>query len=275
VRLSGTRWLRQVGKSGPVGRGGRDMKAEVGIIGITALWLSSAAFAQRSIPAGTVLPVQLNSTLNSGKNKPGDRITARIMQDVPLSPGRKIHAGAKVVGQVLRVQAAGPGQAGEITLRFDRIASKHPPMVGITSLRALASMMEVEAVQIPPAGTDRGTPWAWSTRNLIGGEVAYGQGGPVVHGADEIGQSLFEGVLVPAQASTDRHCRGEVGGNDRLQAFWVFASDACGVYGMDDVEIAHAGRTPPVGEITLTSKTGNVEISGGSGMLLRVNEGHP
>lgn len=258
---------------GAVIRGGEDMKAELALIGIIAL--SSAVFAQTSIPPGTVLPLQLNSSLNSGKNKPGERISARIMQDVPLSPGTKIHAGTRVVGHVLRVKPAGQGQTAEITLRFDRIDFRHTPIVAITSLRAMASMMEVEAVQIPPAGTDRGTPWAWSTRNLIGGEVAYGQGGPVVHGADEVGQSLFGGVLVAPMASADRRCRGEVGGNNRPQAFWVFASDACGVYGMDDVEIAHAGRTPPIGEITLTSKTGNIEISGGSGMLLRVNEDHP
>jgi hypothetical protein len=250
------------------------MNTNVALVAI-ALWLSSAGFAQTSIPPGTVLPLQLNSSINSRKNRPGDRITARIMQDVPLSSGMKIHAGVKVVGQVLRVNPAGPKQAAEITLRFDKVVFGHYSMAILGSLRALASMMEVEAVQIPPAGTDRGTPWAWSTRNLIGGEVAYGQGGPVVHGADVVGQSLFGGVLVPAKASADHRCRGEVGGNDRPQAFWVFASDACGVYGVDGLEIAHAGRTSPVGEITLTSKTRNVEISGGSGMLLRVNEGQP
>jgi len=196
------------------------------------------------------------------------------MQDVPLSSGMKIHAGAKVVGQVLRVNPAGHGQPAEIALRFDQVTFGRRSIPVVTNLRALASMMEVETAQIPPAGTDRGTPWAWTTRNLIGGEVAYGQGGPVVHGADIVGNSLFGGVLVSARASADKRCRGEVAGNNRPQAFWVFASDACGLYGMDDVEIAHAGRTPAVGEITLTGKTGNVEISGGSGMLLRVNNGN-
>jgi len=250
------------------------MKISVRLVAIIALSFSTVAFAQTSIPPGTVLPAQLNSSLSSQKNRRGDRITARIMQDVPLSPG-KIHAGAKVIGQVLRVKTPGNGQAAEITLRFDTVDSGRHSIPILTSLRALASMMEVEDAQIPPAGTDRGTPWAWTTKNLIGGEVAYGEGGPVMHAGDIVGQSLFGGVLVHARASVDTRCRGEVAGNNRPQAFWLFASDACGVYGMDDVQIARAGRTPPVGEITLTSKTGNVEIRGGSGMLLRVNEVSP
>lgn len=251
------------------------MKVGVRFVAIIGLSFSTVAFAQIAIPVGTVLPAQLNSSLSSRKNKPGDRVTARIMQDVPLSSGMKIHAGAKVIGHVLRVKVAENGQASQITLRFDEVNVRHHAILIITDLRALASMMEVEDAQIPPAGTDRGTPWAWSMRNLIGGEVAYGEGGPVVHGADIVGHSLFGGVLVPARASADSGCRGEVAGNNRPQAFWVFASDACGVYGMDDVQIAHAGRTPPFGEITLSSKPGNVAISGGSGMLLRVNSGNP
>lgn len=245
-------------------------------IGIKCLVLSlllfpAGVFAQTSIPVGTILPAQLSSSLNSKKNKPGEKITARIMQDVPLPSGRKVRAGAKVVGHVVSVTAAQNGQPSEMTLRFDRLEFARRSVGMNTSLRALASMMEIEDAQIPPAGTDRGTTWAWTTRNLIGGEVAYGQGGPVVNGGDIVGHSLFGGVLVPAKASPESGCRGEVGGNMQPQAFWVFSSDACGVYGMADVQITHAGRTSPLGEITLASKTGNLNIGSGSGMLLRVN----
>jgi hypothetical protein len=247
---------------------------KIGIIfsALILLLFPAGAFAQASIPVGTVLPAQLSSSLSSRKNKPGDRITARIMQDVPLSPGRKVRAGAKVIGHVVSVAAARDGHPAEITLQIDRLNFAHHSVPVNTSLRALASMMEVEDAQVPPMGPDRGTPWAWETRNLIGGEVAYGQGGPVVHGGEVVGQSLFGGVLVPAKANANSGCRGEVGGNNQLQALWVFASDACGVYGMDDVQITHAGRTPPLGQIVLTSKTGNVDIRSGSGMLLRVND---
>jgi hypothetical protein len=241
---------------------------------LSLLVLPVLAFGQTPIPPGTVLPAQLNSSLNSQKSKPGQRVTARIMQDVPLPSGKKIPAGAKVVGHVLSVKRAQNGQPAEITLRFDQLEFSHRSVSVNTSLRALASMMEVEDAQIPPAGTDRGTPWAWTTKNLIGGEVAYGQGGPVVHGGDVVGISLFGGVLVRAMANPDSGCPGEADGNTQPQAFWVFASDACGVYGMD-AQITHAGRTSPLGEITLSSRHGSVDVSSGSGVLLMVNGSNP
>jgi len=125
------------------------------------LWLSllmfaADLFAQNTIPAGTILPVALNSSLNSRKVKPGQVITARVMQDVPL-PGSTIHAGAKVVGRVIDVKPANGGSGAQISFRFDTLVVSKRRIPITTNLRAAASMMAVEAAQLPESGPDRGT----------------------------------------------------------------------------------------------------------------------
>jgi hypothetical protein len=242
------------------------------VLVISLLLFSAAALAQTTIPAGTVFPVQLNSSLNSLKSRPGQTITARVMQEVPLSHEKKIRAGAKMIGHVVSVNPATAGKPAEITFAFTKLKLAHHSVPISIHLRSLASMMDVLDAQIPPAGTDRGTPWAWATLNLIGGEVAYGQGGPVSRGVDTVGEALEHGVvLAPLNANRSAGCDGQPADDRKPQALWVFSSDSCGVYGAPDVEITHAGRTAPVGEITLVSKIGNIEVRSGSGMLLRIN----
>jgi len=236
---------------------------------ISLLVFSAAAWAQNAIPVGTVLPAELTASLDSGKSKPGQVITARIMQDVPLPAGR-IPAGARIVGHIVNVVPAKNGSGMEISLQFDTLRFSHRSIPITTNLRALASMTEVEDAQVPSTGTDRGTPWAWMTTNQIGGEVVYGQGGPVTNGSSFVGRAAPGGVLVHLSAKPGSMCRGEVGDDDRPQALWLFSSDACGLYGFPGLEIIHAGRTDPVGQIRIASKEGRLHIQAGSGLLLRV-----
>jgi hypothetical protein len=241
------------------------------------LWISLMMFAadllaQSTIPAGTILPVALNSALNSRKVKPGQVITARVMQDVPLSAGSTIHAGAKVIGRVINVKPAISGSGAQVTIQFDTLTFSKRRIPITTHLRALASMMAVEEAQIPEAGPDRGTSANVWTTVQIGGEVVYRGGGPVANGLRAVGEPTANGVLVHVSGRPGTKCRDEIDGNDRLQALWVFSSDACGVYDSPELEIIHAGRTNPLGEITLASHKGDVNVRAGSGMLLRVNK---
>lgn len=136
-------------------------------------------------------------------------------------------------------------------------------------------MMDVSEAQVPESGPDRGTSeYSWTT-DQIGGEVDYRGGGAVVHAAEIVGYSVPDGVLVRVRLKPGMKCRGEINGNDQPQALWVFNSDACGLYDFPDVILSHAGRTDPVGQITLLSSTGNLNIRAGSGMLLRVNTVRP
>jgi hypothetical protein len=224
--------------------------------------------AQSATLDGTILPVRLNSSLNSRKVKDGETISARVAQDVPLSSGSKIHAGATVIGHVTEVKSGKPAQ---LSVRFDTLVISGRRISVTTHLRALAGMMAVEEAQIPQTGPDRGTSEnAWNTEQ-VGGEVVYRGGGPVADGLRTVGEPVPNGVLVHVSAKPGTPCRSDVGSNDRLQALWVFSSDACGAYGFADLAITQARRGSLVGEFTLESERGNVNVRAGSGMLLRVD----
>jgi hypothetical protein len=229
--------------------------------------------AQPTIPGGTVIPVRLDSALNSKKSRPGQIIRASVAQDVPLDHGAKIKAGTRILGKVLAVTRAGESQPATISLRFDEIdlSGKDTPV--LTNLRALASPLDVSDAQTPKISFDRGSPpWA-QTVNQIGGDVAYRGSGTVERAGKTVGKPVFAGdwgVLSQVSASPGEMCRGAVAGNDRPQALWVFSQDACGVYGYDAV-IQDAGRSDPKGEIVLASTGGDLLIRRYSGMLLRVN----
>jgi hypothetical protein len=128
--------------------------------------------------------------------------------------------------------------------------------------------MAVKEAQLPESGPDRGTSQnAWTT-DQIGGKVVYRGGGPVANGLRSVGEPATNGVVVHVSAKPGSKCRGEIEGNDRLQALWVFSSDACGVDDFRDPTIVQAGRSNPAGEITWASEKGDLNVRAGSGMLL-------
>jgi hypothetical protein len=234
--------------------------------------LSAGLLAQDTIPAGTILPVRLNTPLSSAKTKPGEAISARIMQDVPLASGRRVRAGSKVIGHVVGVTPAMNRARGKISFQFDKLLVSKKSIPVVTNLRALASPLEVEEAQLPLRMPDRGTPSStWTTIQIGGDEVVYRGGGPVAKGVEVVGEPVPDGVLARASAKAGTECRAVVEGNDRPQAMWLFASDACGAFGYPRVVITHAGRTDPIGEIVLTSTDRDLNVRSGSGMLLRVN----
>ncbi len=60
------------------------------------------------IPAGTILPISLNTALRSDKSGSGTTIIATITQDVQLGQGEMLRKGSTLTGRV--VAASTPGQ---------------------------------------------------------------------------------------------------------------------------------------------------------------------
>jgi len=192
------------------------------------------------------------------------------MQDVPLSPGVRIKEGSKVLGHIVEVTTGAPAH---ISLQFDKLVSSDRTISITTNLRAIAGFMEILEAQIPPIGPGESDVFRWLTTVQVGGDVVYGEGGPVSTGADAnqiVGKAVNGGVLGKVRAKEGTECRGAIDGNDSPQALWVFSSDACGTYGLEHISIAHAGRTDPTGVIVLISNRNDLKLPSGAGMLLRV-----
>ena len=236
------------------------------------LW-GQTACPQQTIPSGTILPVHLNSTISTGKSKPGQVITGRIMQDVPLAGRARIRQGSKVIGHIVEVSPANGGTNARIALQFDQLLSAHQTIPITTNLRAIAGFMEVYAAQTP-FGAGETNSNQWLTTVQVGGDVAYGEGGPVTSANADVfvGKLINGGLLGRVRAKEGSACRGPIDGNENLQALWVFSSDACGTYGLEHVSIVHAGPSEPIGVIVLASDQSNFRIAAGAGMLLRVTE---
>ena len=197
------------------------------------------------------------------------------MQDVPLPNDSKIPKGSKIEGRIVEVVQGNGSSGARISVQFDKLRLSGRVVPLVVNLRAIAGFMEVYAAQTPAFGPGFGEVFRWLTTIQIGGDVVYGDGGPVTSSgnAEELlGKAVDGGVLVRVRANEAKGCRGETDHNDSPQALWVFSSDACGTYGVAHVQIAHAGRTDPVGLIILASDRGDLKIQSGSGMLLRVGE---
>jgi hypothetical protein len=244
-----------------------------------ALWVSFLfpAFAVAGlregyqIPAGTILPVSLNSALSSAKCKPGQMITARVIQNVPLPDREVLRAGTKVIGHIVSVTSVLGESPASLSFRFDTLETRHGRVSVITSLRAIASFMAVQQAQLPRAGADRGTPEnAWTTVQ-IGGDIVYRGGGYVEAHRERVGKPVPGGVLSRLQSNPERGCAGALDTSEARQALWLFSSDACGTYDLPNLRIRRTEGPNSSGEIILDSAKGQVNVRAGAGLLLAVN----
>lgn len=231
------------------------------------VWLWS-----QQIPAGTILPVMLDDTIDSNKTKVGEEITAKLKQQVPLPDDAKIKRDSRVIGHVVAVSRASVGHMASITVQFNRIEIDKQSVPISVGLRSLASMQLVaQSRQSDNANSGFGTSVWDLNMSQIGGQIAYnGQkivkapNGQVVGRVPEPGA-----VLGIPMANSARGCTSNAA-NTAEQAFWAFSTDACGIYGMKDMTYVSGigGKNP--GQIILKSPK-SVEIRGGSGWLLQVN----
>ncbi len=224
------------------------------------------------IPAGTILPVSLNSALRSDKSGSGATIIATVMQDVPLGRGETLRKGSKVTGHVVEVITPEKGSdESKISFQFDQLQLGNQIIPFTTNLRAIASRSALLAATPELTSPD----YADYEIQIGGDQISYGEGGPVMVQSQVVGKYTSQGVLANVDQDLATPCRVKIDSNAQPRAFWLFSVNACGTYGFGDLKILHSGSTGPLGEVTLTSNGKAVNLDKGSAMLLRVNGSGP
>lgn len=123
------------------------------------------------IPAGTILPVRLNTALRSDKIGSGTTIIATVMQDVALGKGETLRKGSKITGHV--VEAITPGKGSDeskISFQFDQLQLRSQTIPLSTTLRAVASTSAVLAATPELTSPD----YADNQIQIGGDQISYG-----------------------------------------------------------------------------------------------------
>lgn len=228
----------------------------VWVLVVVVLATSCVAFAQ-AIPAGTVIPVMLTTTIDSNKVHPGEPITGKVMEAVPLAGEGQIPMGAKIYGHIDQVKPGDATSPAWVAVMFDHVVVHGQPRPLRADLRALASMMAVYDAQVPFFEPDT-TPRSAVMLAPVGGEPSFRNDNP-----EKSGQRLvrFSGPLPPG-------CGARIDREGGTGALWVFSPYACGVYGFGKgLAIVRNGSAD--GAIVLGAKK-DVNVHAGSGWLLRV-----
>lgn len=237
-----------------------------------ALCMAATCLWAQQIPSGTLLPVMLNRTIDSDKAKPGQQIEATLKQEVPLPDGAKIKRESKVFGHVVAASGPSGGKKAKITVQFDKIEWDKDGVPISTGLRALASMQLVAQAR-NPVNTNAGPGTSvWDLNfSQVGGQIGY-SGDKIVKAPNGqiVGRVVQPGQIIGVpMANPERGCVGPASGATE-QAFWLFSTDACGLYDEKGLTYISGIGGQNAGQITLKSPK-NFSVRGGSAWLLQVN----
>ena len=232
----------------------------------TGLLSALAMLVTSGIPAGTALPVALSATLDAKKDKPGQKIEARLMQGIRLPSGEKIKAGAHVAGHIVEVTKV-PGGGSRMTLKFDQLNAGGRTIPLTLSARAIAASPSVYQAEVPVDAESNYEPSNQWVMKQVGGEIVNRGRGRITSDEGLVGR--WDGEPWGKLTTADEGDCTAAEGNGIEQALWVFSTSACGLYGLEGMKLVHNGRTDPVGQIILESSK-DLRIGGGSGWFLLV-----
>jgi hypothetical protein len=207
----------------------------------------------QQIAPGTAIPAELAKSLDAKKNKVGDPVNAKVVQDL-LSNGKVvIPRETKIVGHVTQVTPKAKGEPGStLGVTFDRMILKGGREVPFNAtIQALARPQQ----QVNPAANE-------PANNGYGGSVGVGAGsGP----GTSAGRPGAPGEQVGGQQPSVPDASGNPGVGSVPSTVGAISTGTQGVIGLKGLAISKGNEGTAI-----TSDSGNVHLDGGTQMILRV-----
>jgi hypothetical protein len=221
-----------------------------------------------ALSSGTKVDAVLMGSLDAKKNKPGDRVEARVTHDVKQGGKVVLKRGTHLVGHVTRAQARMKGQAqSQLGIAFDYAQLNKRPRIPVSfTIQAMAASQSAAVASMGSqdmmaGGAVMGGPSGAAAGGGLIGRVASTAGaatGSVINTASSV-TGTAGGTLGAATRSV-----GAVGG---LTSTGTLVSNSNGVFGLEGLSLTSAASDATQGSV-IASSTRNVHLSSGTQMLL-------
>jgi hypothetical protein len=131
---------------------------------VMVLLIHAMALAQE-LPAGTVIPVMIGSSLNAKKDHVGKKLEGRVMQEVPLPYGRRINERSRITAHVVSYEARIVGLSHCCEVRHNsRRWTQDPSNGGVAGFGFYAAHLARRKFGTDKAHTESRGRMSWWTR---------------------------------------------------------------------------------------------------------------
>jgi hypothetical protein len=209
------------------------------------------------IAAGTVIPAELSKSVDAKKAKQGDKVEAKVAQDL-LSNGQVvIPRGSKITGHVTTAKPHDKGDpASNLGIAFDQIEIKNKgPLQFQASIQAMAKPMNMVSPSMNPGGAAEPA-----------GSAGTGNSGPMTGGAGRTGMSSPSAANSGATAPND----ATAGSEQPAPSGTALSASSQGVVGMEGLTMEAKPGDAAQGTV-ISSADKNVKLESGTQLILRAN----
>ena len=204
-----------------------------------------------TLPSGTAVNAELNSSVDSKKAKVGDRVEAHTTEEIRYAGKAILPRGAKLEGHVTEATARAKGDSGStLAIQFDKTILKKGEEIPLN--------VSILAIAAPQSDFSGGSPGSGSG-SRGGGSAPTANGSPM--------GGSHTPTATPGTPNYPGAADGTMGSNGAAQ----LSAKSRGVYGLSDLKLMATSSS--AGQATVITSSGkNVRLDGGTRLLLVVPE---